>query len=190
MPDLWPGAVRWWDRHLGPVSGRRDGAVHGVWILAPGPGRLMVHQGWLEGRGQRGEWSGCGLPGCPSWEARLSGDGQPWPPWLSPWPLSLALAGGQTLPHTSLPRQLRKPQILCEPERAKEDTGKVLASGELGTVRDVPLRSAPLVYPGSRTRLGWGCPACQLPPAQSKADPRAAMGWQGHLLARSRALWR
>lgn len=41
--DLWSGAACWWDWHHGLVPGRRDGAVSGVWILAPSLGWLMVH---------------------------------------------------------------------------------------------------------------------------------------------------
>lgn len=121
--------------------GTQPGAVNGSPRLAGGKGVARgVEQPWLLD--------------CPSWEARLSGDSQPRPPWLGPWPLSLAPAGGCMLPHASLLRQLRNPRILSEPEHAKEGRGKVLAFRDLGMVQDLPLCSALLVHPCSRTCLG------------------------------------
>ncbi|XP_062495951.1 uncharacterized protein LOC134174741 [Pezoporus occidentalis] len=168
--DLWPGAVCGQNRRLGQVLGRRDGAVHGVWILAPGLGQLMVHQGRLEGRGRWGEWSCCGCRTVPCCRQGSMGTawGQPASATLlGARPQSLALAG---VGHCPVPPSCTSWER--HESSGSLNTGKVLAFGELGTVWDVPLHSAPVLHPSSWTCLGPGVPS--LPPARLKAVPRAA----------------
>lgn len=84
----------------------------------------------------------------------------------------------------------RKPQILCEPQHVKEGTGKVLAFRELSMVWDVPLRSAPLVQPGSWVLFGLrGAQPGRCPLLGAGLAPERPQVAQGHLLAWSGAPW-
>lgn len=144
--------------------------MHGVWILAPGLGQLMVHQGRLEGRGRWGEWSGCGCwivpccrQGCMGTAVGTASLGHP----------ARCLA---TVLGTYGAGHCPAPPCCTSWERhefsVSLNTGKVLAFGELGAVWDVPLHSAPVLHPSSWTCLGPGVPS--LPLARHKAVPRAA----------------
>lgn len=107
------------------VLGRRDGAVRGVWILAPGLGQLMVHQGRLEGRGWWEARSGCGCWTVPRWRQGSMGSAVGTASLGHPAQRMASVLGtcwGWTLPHASLLQQLGKTRILCGPEhrRAQE----------------------------------------------------------------------
>lgn len=155
-----------------------------MWSLDPGTWPRVVN-GSPRSAGGKGAAQGVERPWAagPSLAGGKAQWGQPWgQPALATLarPLAAVLGacwGADAAPHLpAVPAWLRKPRIICEPERAKEGTGKVLIFGGLGTVRDVPLCLAPLVHPGSRMRLGLGVPSLPAAPCLEQGWPRSSLG--------------